>query len=172
MSKSSFRRSRRTLVERDQELSSSILFLPKATSVCYELHDLGEKLRSLTLSEGYVVYMTDLESNELFILTKEWRTFYNDRYLWELNECKTIAGYVARNLEPLIVRSTEPDLRYPKMQDISVLNPSDILSIPICDTRDNCYGVMELYRDNYTRYTLVGFEVLIHIQDSNVCFSG
>lgn len=155
MARSSFKQSGLTYIDKDKELSSSILFLPKATSVCHELHVLGEKLRLLTHSDGYVVYMTDFDSNELFILTKEWRTFYKERYTWDLDACKTIAGYVAKNRVPLIARSMEPDLRYPKMQDISVLNPSDILSIPLCDIRDNCYGVMELYRDNYIKYGMV-----------------
>lgn len=157
MAKSSFRKSRQSIVERDKQLSSSILFLPKATSVCYELHELGEKLRLLTHSDGYIVYMTDWEANELFILTKEWRTFYKDRYIWDLDECKTIAGCVARTRVPLIVRYMEPNLKYAKMQDISVLNPSDIMSIPIIDSRENVHGVMELYRDNYTKYSAVSF---------------
>lgn len=152
MDRSSFRQSRLIAIERDKQLGTSILFLPKGTSVCQELHALGERLRLLTESDGYVVYMTDFEANELFILPKEWRKFYRNRYTWDLDDCKTIAGYVARNRVPLIARSMQPDLRYPKMQDISVLNPSDIMSIPICDARENCYGVMELYRDNYTKY--------------------
>ncbi|CAD7078029.1 unnamed protein product, partial [Hermetia illucens] len=120
------------------------------------LHQTAEDLKFITSSSGYLLYIVDDITNEIFICSKSLAEITGRRFTWKITGKSTIAAYVAKENRSVIVTDAKytVEKEFPDGQDLGDFSAGDILAIPV-RKKDICVAVIELTRNNGIPYTKV-----------------
>lgn len=127
-------------------LSDLTSFLSDGVDLVLLLHETADVLKQITRATGVTLYMVDSASEEIY---QSQRNFTGDRHKvnWKIQKGTTVAAYVAFKKEYVMVDDILGDERFPAGVGYQNDLVKSVLCVPIITHKDECYAIIELYRD-------------------------
>lgn len=121
-------------------------FLDETVDLQTLIYETAETLRSITNSAGIRMYLVDSVSNTIYIATRQ-ATQYLRRICWKIEKGKSVAAHVACTKEHIIIKDICADPRFEDGIPYTDAMVKSVLCVPVVTPANECYAVIELFRD-------------------------
>lgn len=120
------------------------VFMANSNELPLLLHETTDVLKSLTNSLGARLYIIDQSTNQLYLYQHN-APYKKCRVNYEIEAGKSLAAYVAKVKEYVMVADVTKDRRFPEGVTYKD-NVKSVLCVPVMSNSD-CFAVVELYRE-------------------------
>ncbi|KAF5278629.1 hypothetical protein FQA39_LY00671 [Lamprigera yunnana] len=131
------------LQQKPSILVQNLSTLLSDVDLCDIIKDNADVLKSVCKAKGVNLYTVDAIAGVIYHSIK------NDycRANWKIEPGHTVAAYVAYQKEYVMVDDVLGDLRFPEGVGYKDETIKSVLCVPVVSPEDNCFAIIELYRD-------------------------
>ncbi|XP_044258943.1 cAMP and cAMP-inhibited cGMP 3',5'-cyclic phosphodiesterase 10A-like [Tribolium madens] len=131
-----------------QDLST---FMSDSVDLPSLFHETADVLQKVTKASWVTLYLVDRATNEIYVshpnMARE-----RHKVKWKIDEQVTVATYVAKKMEYVVVEDVLLDIRFPEGigYDASTI-PKSVMCIPIVTPDGDCFAVIEFVREYHMK---------------------